>query len=149
MTLYGIDVTGIRNKRWQWRKNDAVILVVLVACTKFGVKGQSIRKLLCENWISIFSNSDLDLDHIHLGSNPKLPLGISYPYSKFGVNSPKQTKVIEQKLKVNARMPARPPAALNITITRFSLKTWLTWTRGINLKLGRTELRFLCTVYFT
>jgi len=44
-----------------------------------------------------------------MGSNPKLPLGISYPYSKFGVNSPKQTKVIEQKLKVNARTPARPP----------------------------------------
>jgi len=32
-----IDVTGIRNERWQWRKNDDVILVAMVACTKFGV----------------------------------------------------------------------------------------------------------------
>ena len=47
--------------------------------------------------ISIFSNSDLDLDHRHLGSNPKLRLDVSYPYSKFGVNRPKQTKVIERK----------------------------------------------------
>jgi len=93
-----IDVTGIRNGRWQWRKNDAVILVALVACTKFGVKGQSKLKLLSGNWISIFSNSDLDLDHRHLDSNPKLRLDVSYPYTKFGVNSPKQTKVIERKL---------------------------------------------------
>jgi len=32
-----IDMTGIRNERWQRRKNDAVILVALVACTKFGI----------------------------------------------------------------------------------------------------------------
>jgi len=32
-------------------------------------------------------------------SNPKLRLDVSYPYSKFGVNRPKQTKVIERKLK--------------------------------------------------
>jgi len=50
------------------------------------------------NLISIFSNSDLDLDYRHLGSNPKLRLDVSYPYSKFGVNRPKQTKVIERKL---------------------------------------------------
>ena len=31
-------------------------------------------KYWCDNWISIFSNSDLDLDHRHLGSNPKLRL---------------------------------------------------------------------------
>jgi len=30
-----IDMTGIRNERWQWRKNDALFLVALVACTKF------------------------------------------------------------------------------------------------------------------
>jgi len=64
-------------------------------------------KLLSGNWISIFSNTDIDLDHRHLGSNPKLPLDISYPYSKFGVNRPKQTKVIERKPKVDARPPAR------------------------------------------
>ena len=45
-----------------------------------------------------FSNSDLDLDHRHLGSNPKLHVDVSYAYSKFGVNRQKQTKVIEQKL---------------------------------------------------
>jgi len=49
--------------------------------------------------MSIFSNSDLD--HIHLDSNPKLRLDVSYPYSKFGVNRPKQTKVFEQKLNFN------------------------------------------------
>jgi len=59
--------------------------------------GQSKLKLLSVNSISIFSNSDLDLDYRHLGSNPKLPLDISYLYSKFGVNRPKQTKVIERK----------------------------------------------------
>jgi len=44
--------------------------------------------------MSIFSNSDLDLDRRHLGSNPKLRLDLSYQYSKFGVNRLKQTKVI-------------------------------------------------------
>jgi len=53
--------------------------------------GQNKLKLLSENRISIFSNSDLDLDHRHLGSNPKLRLEVSYPYSKFGVNMPMQT----------------------------------------------------------
>ena len=53
--------------------------------------GESKLKLLSENWISIFRNSDLDLDHKHLGSNPKLHLDVSYPYTKFGVNKPKQT----------------------------------------------------------
>jgi len=48
------------------------------------------------NGISIFSYSDLD--HIHLGSNPKLRLDVSYPYTKFGVNRPKQIKAIERKL---------------------------------------------------
>jgi len=58
---------------------------------------QSKLKLLSENRISIFSNSDIDLDHRHLGSNPKLRLDVSYPIRKFGVNRPKQTKVIELK----------------------------------------------------
>ena len=31
-----IYVTGIRNERWQWWKNDVVILVALIACIKFG-----------------------------------------------------------------------------------------------------------------
>ena len=64
--------------------------------------GQSKLKLLSGNWISIFSNSDLDLDNRHLGSNPKLRLHVSYPYSKFGVNMPKQTKVIERKPQFDA-----------------------------------------------
>ena len=37
------------------------------------------RKLNC-----YFNNSNLDLDYIHLGSNPKLRLDVSYPYIKFG-----------------------------------------------------------------
>jgi len=45
------------------------------------------------------SNSDLTLiTDTCVGSNPKLRLDVSYPYSKFGVNRPKQIKVIEQKL---------------------------------------------------
>ena len=46
-----IDVTEIRNERWQWRNIDAVILV-----------------------------------------------DVSYPYTKFGVNRPKQTEVMKRKL---------------------------------------------------
>jgi len=45
--------------------------------------GPSNLNILSINWISIISNSDLDLDHRHLGSNPKLPLDISYPHTKF------------------------------------------------------------------
>ena len=57
---------------------------------------------------------------------------IRYSYSKFGINRPKQTKVIERKPKVDARPPSHPPAAdFSITITRFSLKTWLKTTAWI------------------
>ena len=59
--------------------------------------GQSKLKLLSRKYISILCNRDLDLDHIHLGSNPKLRLDVSYPYTKFGGNRPKQTNVIERK----------------------------------------------------
>ena len=78
-----VDMAGIKNERWQWRKNDAIILVASIACTKFGVKRYVIERKLI-----LFSNSELDLDHRHLGSNPKLRLDVSYPYSKFGVNKP-------------------------------------------------------------
>jgi len=67
---------------------NAILLVASVACTKFGVNRRNKLKLLSGNCISIFSNSDLDLDHRHLGSNPKLRLVVSYPYTKFGVNKP-------------------------------------------------------------
>jgi len=84
-----------RNKKWKmiplfwlhWLHAPSLVSI-----------GQSKLKLLIGNWISIFSSSDLDLDHIHLGSNPKLRLNVSYPYTKFGVNRPMQTKVIEQKM---------------------------------------------------
>jgi len=78
--------------------NNAVILVALVACTKFGVKRPKQTKVIERKPNFYFCNSDFDLDHIHLGSNPKLCLDVSYLYSKFGFNRPKQTKVIEQKL---------------------------------------------------
>jgi len=93
-----IDVTGIRNERWHWRKNDAVILVALVACTKFGVNRPKQTKVIEQKLSFFFRYSDLELDHRHMGSNPKLDLDVSYSYSKFGVNRPKQTKVIERKL---------------------------------------------------
>jgi hypothetical protein len=50
-----------------------------------------------------FSNSDLV--HRHLSSNPKLPLNKSYQHNKFATNRSKQTQVIEQKPKVDARLP--------------------------------------------
>ena len=59
-------------------------------------KNDAKLKLLSGNLISIFSNSDHDLDHIHLGSNCKLCLDVSYPYTMFGVNRQKQTYVFEQ-----------------------------------------------------
>ena len=49
-------------------------------------------------WLHAPSLVSIDLDHRYLGSNPKLRLGVSYPFNKFGVNRPKQTKVIERKL---------------------------------------------------
>jgi len=47
--------------------------------------------------LSLTFNSDLDLDHRTLSSNPKLGLNVSYPYTKFCVNRPKLTKVIEKQ----------------------------------------------------
>jgi len=41
-----IDMTGIRNERRQWRKNDALLLVALVACTKFGVNKPKQTKVI-------------------------------------------------------------------------------------------------------
>jgi len=93
-----IYVTWIRNERRQWWKNDVVILVALVACTKFGVNRPKQTKVIERKLNFFFNNSDLDLDHRHLGSNPNLSLDVSYPNNKFGVNRPKQTKVIERKL---------------------------------------------------
>jgi len=46
-------------------------------------------KLLRGNGHSIFSNNDIHLDHRHLGSNPKMPLDISYPLTKFECQSAK------------------------------------------------------------
>jgi len=69
-------------------------LVALVACTKFGVDRPKQTKVIEQKLNFFFSNIDIDLDHRHLGSNPKLHLDVSYPYSKFGVNRPKQTKAI-------------------------------------------------------
>ena len=77
--------------------------------------GQWKLKLLSRNWISIFRNSDLDIDL----SDPKLPLDVSYAYAKFGVNRPNQTQVIEQKPKVDARLPAHRLRHYN---NQFSLK---------------------------
>jgi len=41
--------------------------------------------------VTLTLNTDLD-------SNPKLPLDISYQQTKSGINRPKKTQVIEQKL---------------------------------------------------
>jgi len=39
-------MTGIRNEKWQQRKNDAVFLVALVACTRFGVNRPKQNKVI-------------------------------------------------------------------------------------------------------
>jgi len=44
------------------RKNDAIILVALVACTKFGVNRPKQTKVIERKLNYFFSNSDLDLD---------------------------------------------------------------------------------------
>ena len=90
-----------RNKKWKMARKKKMILLFWLYwlhAPSFVPIGQSKLKLLSGNWISIFRNSDLDLDHRHLGSNPKLRLDVSYPYTMFGVNRPKQTKVIGRKL---------------------------------------------------
>ena len=61
------------------KKNDVVILVALVPCSKFGVNRPMQTKVIERKLNFYFSNSDLDLDHIHLGSNLKLRLDVSYP----------------------------------------------------------------------
>ena len=73
-------------------------MVALVVCTKFGVNRPKQTTVIERKLNFFFSNSDLDLDHRHLGSNPNLRLDVSYPYTKFGVNRPKQKNVIERKL---------------------------------------------------
>jgi len=86
-----IYVTEIRNERWQWWKKWCRYFGSLVACTKFGVNMPKQTKVIEQKLSFFFSNNDIDLDHRHLGSNPTLRLDVSYPYSKFGVNRPKQT----------------------------------------------------------
>ena len=61
-------------------------------------RGQSKLKLLSENRISIFSNSDLDLDHRHLSGNHSL--------TPFRIRPP---------ARPTARPTARPPFANLIT----------------------------------
>ena len=58
------------------------------------------RKAIKRKLNFYFSNSDLNIDHIHvhLGSNPKLRLDVSYPFSKFGVNKPLKTWLIKMLL---------------------------------------------------
>jgi len=71
--------------------NTKLRLDVSYQYTKFGVNRPKQTKIIKQKLNFYFSNSDLDLDHIHLGRNPTLRLDVSYPYSKFGVNRPKQT----------------------------------------------------------
>jgi len=89
-------MTEIRHERWQWENIMPLFWLHWLHAPSLVSIGQSKLKLLSGNWISIFNNSDLD--HRHLGSNPKLRLDVSYQYIRFGVNRPKQIKVIERKM---------------------------------------------------
>ena len=97
--VFNDSTKNTRNKKWNMAvKKKWCRYFGCIPCSKFGVNRPKQTKVIERKKNSIFSNSDHDLDHIHLGSNPKLRLDISYPYSKFDVNMRKQTKVIEQKL---------------------------------------------------
>jgi len=126
-----------RKKKWKMAVKKKIIPLSWVhwlhAASLVSI-GQSKLKLLSGNWISIFSNSNLDIDYIHLGSNPNLRLDVSFPYSKFGVNRPKQTKVVERKLNfyfsnsdldlLNHRhLGSNPKLSLNVSYpyTKFSV----------------------------
>ena len=66
---------------------------------------------MSENFISIFSNSDIELDHRPLLINSKLPLDICYP-RKFRVNQMNQTQVVGGEPKADsAYLVARPPTS--------------------------------------
>jgi len=93
-----IDVARIRNERWQRRKMMPLFWLHWLHAPSLVSIGQSKLKLLSGNLFSIFSYCDFDLNHRNLGSNPLLRLDVSYPNTKFGVNRPNQTKVIERKL---------------------------------------------------
>jgi len=89
--------------------------------------GQSKLKLLSGHWISIFSNSNLDLNHRHLGSNPKPPLDthtaslVSIGQSKLKLLSGNLSLTpFRIRPKPTARPNARPPARSPFTnlITR-------------------------------
>ncbi len=66
--------------------------------TKFGINRPKQTEVIKWKLNVDFSNSDLDLEYRHVGSNPKLHFDISYSYTKFLVNRPKQTQVIKWKL---------------------------------------------------
>ena len=51
-------------------KNDVVILVALVTCTKLSVNRPKQTKVIEQKLNFYFSKSDLYLDHRHLGRNP-------------------------------------------------------------------------------
>jgi len=107
----------------QLNSNPKLDIDISYSNIKFGVNRSKQAKvqLLSGNWISIFSNSELDLVHRqHLGSNPTLPLDIGYPQTKNGINWYKQTKDIDRKPRVAARPPARRLQHYN---NQFSVKT--------------------------
>ena len=75
-----------------------ISLILATQILNLVLKGLSKLKILSRNLFPVFSNSDLDLDQRCLGSNPKLPLDISYPNPEFGVNRSKQTQVMDRNL---------------------------------------------------
>jgi len=54
-------------------------------------------KLVIEGKLNFFfSNSDLDLDHRHMGSNPKLRLDVSYPNTSLVSLSQSKLKLLSR-----------------------------------------------------
>jgi hypothetical protein len=64
------------------------LLQVAIQSSKAATQ-QVWRQKVKANQIYFVKIEYINLDHRHLGSNPKLPLDISYPFIKFGVNRPK------------------------------------------------------------
>ena len=87
---------------------------------------QSKLKLLSRNWISIFSNSDLDLDHRHLGSNPKLPLDLATHTASLVTIGQSKLKLLSRNL-ISTPFRICPPAIHQSNNQDFRWKPGLKW----------------------
>jgi len=53
-------MTGIRNETWQWKKDEAIILVALVPCSKSGVNRPKQTKVI-ERKLNLIKAKDIEI----------------------------------------------------------------------------------------